>query len=81
VTLDYAYEVAGYPYFEVAGYTGKVQIEVKYSEPFAGLNGPYSDGLFVFGIGISNSFRVETFEIHKIGSFKAFHYREVKGGN
>jgi len=28
-TLDYGYEVAGYPFFSIASLTGKVQIETR----------------------------------------------------
>jgi len=71
-TLDYGYEVAGYPYFKVSALEGEVQIEVKYSEEFAGLNNAYSDGPFLFTVGLSNSYRTETFSINSPGSFTAF---------
>ncbi len=62
-TLDYGHEVAGVPIFEVDSVSGKVQIEVKFSEEFAGLDAVYSDGPFPFATALSNTYRVETFEI------------------
>lgn len=62
-TLDYGHEVAGVPIFEVEYVSGKVQIEVKFSEEFAGLDAVYSDGPFPFATALSNTYRVETFEI------------------
>lgn len=45
LTLDYGAEVAGFPYFEVASLGGPAaQIELKYSEQFAGLNLSTGDG-------------------------------------
>lgn len=44
VTLDYGNEVAGWPFVEVKDLDGPVQIELKYSEPFSGLNEPQGDG-------------------------------------
>jgi hypothetical protein len=72
VTLDYGYEVAGYPYFEVSDLQVAVQIEVKYSEEFSGLENVNSDGPFLFSVGLSNSYRVETFFINSTGDFTAF---------
>lgn len=71
-TLDYGHEVAGYPYYDVEFISGKVQIEVKYSEEFNGLNTNFSDGPFPFAIGLSNTYRVETFELTETGPFQAF---------
>ncbi|KAH9215467.1 glycoside hydrolase family 78 protein [Leptodontidium sp. 2 PMI_412] len=71
-TLDYGSEVAGYPFFIVSSVTGTVQIEVKYSEEFSGLLANLSDGPLPFNIGLSNSYRVETFQVTKPGSFEAF---------
>ncbi|TGO36963.1 hypothetical protein BHYA_0110g00290 [Botrytis hyacinthi] len=71
-TLDYGHEVAGYPYYDVAFISGKVQIEVKYSEEFNGLNTNFSDGPFPLAIGLSNTYRVETFELTETGPFQAF---------
>jgi hypothetical protein len=45
VTLDYGADVAGFPYFEVTSVTGSaVQVELKYSEQFPGLNLDTGDG-------------------------------------
>ena len=45
LTLDYGAEVAGFPYFEVTSVgESAAQIELKYSEPFAGLNLTTGDG-------------------------------------
>jgi hypothetical protein len=72
VTLDYGSEVAGYPFFVVSSVTGSVQIEVKYSEEFSGLLANLSDGPLPFNIGLSNSYRVETFQVTEQGYFEAF---------
>ncbi|TGO53270.1 hypothetical protein BOTNAR_0299g00010 [Botryotinia narcissicola] len=71
-TLDYSHEVAGYPYYDVEFISGKVQIEIKYSEEFKGLSTNFSDGPFPFAIGLSNTNRVETFELNETGPFQAF---------
>ncbi|KAL2879863.1 hypothetical protein SGCOL_004908 [Colletotrichum sp. CLE4] len=66
-TLDYGAERAGYPTFEVSAISEPVQIEVKYTEHFDGLNHPFGDGPYTFSNQLSNSFRVETFNITSIG--------------
>ncbi|KAF7891701.1 hypothetical protein EAF00_008003 [Botryotinia globosa] len=71
-TLDYGHEVAGYPYYDIEFISGKVQIEVKYSEEFQGLITNFSDGPFPFATGLSNTYRVETFELNETGPFQAF---------
>ncbi|KAH8645996.1 glycoside hydrolase family 78 protein [Tricladium varicosporioides] len=71
-TLDYGNEVAGYPFFNVVSVTGSVQIEIKYSEEFNGLLSNFSDGPIPFNIGLSNSYRVETFQVTKSGRFDEF---------
>ncbi|KAF2164441.1 glycoside hydrolase family 78 protein [Zasmidium cellare ATCC 36951] len=63
LTLDYGAEVAGFPYFTVQSLTGPTQVELKYSEPYDGLQLPYSDGPFLFVNGLMNSFRTETFNL------------------
>ncbi|PVH81199.1 hypothetical protein DL98DRAFT_571306 [Cadophora sp. DSE1049] len=68
-TLGYGYEVAGYPHFEVSEIEGEVQIEVKHSEQFAGLNSVYSDGPYLYNVGLANSYRVETFAVNFTGLF------------
>jgi len=71
-TLEYGHEAAGYPWFDVESVSGKVQIEVKYSEEFSGLNTNFSDGPFAFAGGLSNTFRVETFEVTDASPFQAY---------
>lgn len=71
-TLDYGFEVAGYPFFHVVSVTGTVQIEVKYSEEASGLKHDFSDGPFPFAIALANTYRVETFEITEPGRIDAF---------
>ncbi|RDW64620.1 hypothetical protein BP6252_10271 [Coleophoma cylindrospora] len=71
-TIDYGSEVAGYPYFNVESVSGKVQIEVKYSEQFDGLSSNFSDGPFPIQVALSNTYRVETFEITSPGEFQAY---------
>lgn len=45
LTLDYGDEVGGFPFVEIASVSGSAaQIELKYSEQFAGLGLPYGDG-------------------------------------
>ncbi|KUJ10549.1 glycoside hydrolase family 78 protein [Mollisia scopiformis] len=71
-TLDYGHEVAGYPIFDVLSLTGKVEIEVKYAEQFSDLSAPFSDGPYPFAVGLSNTYRVETFNITEPGLISAF---------
>ncbi|KAI9645200.1 hypothetical protein NHQ30_005934 [Ciborinia camelliae] len=71
-TLDYGHDVAGYPFYDVESINGIVQIEVKYSEEFNGLNSNFSDGPFPFVSSLSNTYRVETFELTKAGTIEAF---------
>lgn len=70
-TLDYGGESAGYPFFEVSSLTGPVQVEVKYTEEFGGLNQPFSDGPFSYSNQLGNSFRVETFNFTSAGRLVA----------
>lgn len=63
-TMDYGGEVSGYPSGNVESFTGKVQIEFKYSEEFAGqVNNLFGDGPFPFAQGLSNAYRKATVEI------------------
>ncbi|THX28958.1 Six-hairpin glycosidase [Aureobasidium pullulans] len=71
-TLDYGYEVAGYPFFSVASLTGKVQIETRYTEDLGDIDLPYSDGPFTFGQGLTNTYRIETFEITSVGQLNSY---------
>lgn len=77
ITLDYGHEVAGFPYFQVSDVKGPVQIEVKYTEQFDGLNHVWADGPFYFANGLSNSFRVETFNITEPGKLESYF---IQGG-
>ncbi|KAJ5729584.1 uncharacterized protein N7483_004092 [Penicillium malachiteum] len=47
------------------------EIELKYSEPFDGLQLPYGDGPWLFINGLANSFRTETFNITSAGKSEA----------
>ncbi|KAI5206619.1 glycoside hydrolase family 78 protein [Aureobasidium subglaciale EXF-2481] len=71
-TLDYGFEVAGYPFFQVAGFKGPVQIETRYSEDLGEIDLPYSDGPFPFGEGLSNTYRIETLEITSKGQLNSY---------
>ena len=71
LTLDYATESAGFPFFDVKSLSGPTQIEVKYSEEFPALAGPQSDGPWVFTVGLANTFRVETFNVTEPGKFSS----------
>ncbi|KAG9774390.1 Six-hairpin glycosidase, partial [Aureobasidium melanogenum] len=62
-TLDYGYEVAGYPFFQVSSFQGRVQVESRYTEDLGDIDLPFSDGPFSFGQGLTNTYRVETFEV------------------
>lgn len=77
VTLDYGIEVAGFPFLNVSAFSGVVQIEVTYSEEYSGLLQPFSDGPWTFSNGLSNTFRVETFNITNTGYLESFF---VQGG-
>jgi hypothetical protein len=77
VTLDYGTEVAGFPFFNVSALSGTVQIEVKYSEGYGGMEEPFSDGPWTFSNGLSNTFRVETFNVTDTGYIESFF---VQGG-
>ncbi|KAL4887255.1 Six-hairpin glycosidase-like protein [Aspergillus karnatakaensis] len=72
LTLDYGTETSGHPFFEVQSLSGPVQIEAKYSEAKAGLDHPFGDGPWTFANGLSNTFRVETFNITAAGEIESF---------
>jgi hypothetical protein len=72
VTLDYGSEVLGFPTLEISALSGPTQIELKYSEEFAGLNNIYGDGPWTFANGLSNTFRTETFKLTEPGSLQSF---------
>ena len=77
LTLDFGTEVAGFPFFEVTALSGPTQLEVKYAEQFVALANPNSDGPWTFILGLSNSFRVESFDITDVGYTKSFF---IQGG-
>jgi hypothetical protein len=77
LTLDFAHEVAGFPYIITQSQSTAVQIELKYAESFASLESPYSDGPWTFSNGLSNSFRIETFNVTQPGRLESFF---VQGG-
>ncbi|TVY44287.1 hypothetical protein LSUB1_G001324 [Lachnellula subtilissima] len=87
LTLDYAADVAGFPYFEVTSLIGSAtQIELKYSEQFNGLKLDSGDGPWyltptilavLYTNGLSNSFRTETFNITTSGKTESFF---IQGG-
>lgn len=62
-TVDYGTEVAGYPFIEITSMESPVQLEVKYSEPYNGLEHPWGDGPYTFTTSLSNAVRVETFNV------------------
>ena len=67
-TVDFGVERAGVPFFTVSSLRhGPAQVEVKYSESFASLSQPMSDGPYPFALSLSNCFRVETFNISSPG--------------
>jgi hypothetical protein len=77
ITLDYGTEVAGFPFFIIAGNGTSAQIEVKYSESFISLPGENADGPWTFSNGLANTWRVETFNITDVGYTESFF---VQGG-
>lgn len=72
LTLDYGSEVQGIPTLEVTSLSGRVKIELKYTEEYAGLENIYGDGPWTFSNGLSNTFRTETFEIKEPGTLQSF---------
>jgi hypothetical protein len=76
-TLDFGAEVAGYPYFNISSLSAPVQIEVKYAEQFHALGFNFSDGPYTYVNQLSNTFRVETFNVTKPGVIQSYF---VQGG-
>lgn len=76
-TLDYGKEVAGNPYFIVSALSKPVQIEIRYSEAFDGLNYVWADGPYYYSTSLSSTFRVETFNITAPGRFRSYF---IQGG-
>nr|OQO15996.1 hypothetical protein B0A51_17442 [Rachicladosporium sp. CCFEE 5018] len=77
ITIDYANEGAGFPFFDVASLSGPTQIEVRYSEEYDALLEPQSDGPWTFSNGLSNTFRRETFNLTSTGLTESYF---VQGG-
>ncbi|RHZ67195.1 uncharacterized protein CDV56_109624 [Aspergillus thermomutatus] len=77
VTLDYGTEVGGFPTFTVESLSTTVQLQAKYREPRAGLDAPFGDGPWTFANGLSNTFRVETFNVTSTGTVSSFF---IQGG-
>lgn len=77
LTIDYGLESAGFPFFDVLELSAPAQIEVKYSESFVSLNSQFSDGPWTYSNGLSNTFRVETFNLTRPGRIESFF---VQGG-
>ncbi|KAK8179057.1 Six-hairpin glycosidase-like protein [Phyllosticta citribraziliensis] len=78
IVLDYGTESAGFPFFEVSNVSSAgVQIELRYSEAKVYLDQPHADGPWTFSNGLSNSFRVETFNVTTPGRVQSFF---IQGG-
>ncbi|KAL3254418.1 hypothetical protein ABHI18_008952 [Aspergillus niger] len=77
VTLDYGTEVGGFPLFHVDFLSTAVQLEAKYTESKTGLDEPFGDGPWTFSNGLSNTFRVETFNVTSPGTVESFF---IQGG-
>lgn len=77
LTLDYGTEVAGFPFITTSNVKTPVQIEVKYSESYVGLENVNGDGPWTFSNGLANSWRVETFNVSKAGHLESYF---VQGG-
>lgn len=75
--LDYGHEVAGVPWFKISNLDTPVQVEVKYSEEYRGLEAPFGDGPFLYGNQVGANFRVETLNLTVPGEHEAF---LVQGG-
>jgi len=77
VTFDYGVEVAGFPLISTSNVAAPVQLEFKYGESFVALLNSNSDGPWTFSNGLSNTFRVETFNVSTAGYLESFF---VQGG-
>ncbi|KAL1621742.1 hypothetical protein SLS54_005265 [Diplodia seriata] len=72
------WEIGGFPFIEVTDVpTCGVQIESRYSEAKASLDLPQADGPWTFSNGLSNTFRVETFNVSSPGRLQSFF---IQGG-
>ncbi|KAJ5833355.1 hypothetical protein N7474_001666 [Penicillium riverlandense] len=59
LTLDYGSEVGGFPFVEVQTPSSAVQVQLKYSEPYDGLELPQSDGPWYYNPLSVNIFEME----------------------
>lgn len=67
-TVDCGSEVAGYAFIEIDTLESPVQLEIKYSEPYSGLEQPWGDGPYTFTTSLANVVRVETFNVTATGN-------------
>lgn len=77
LTLDYGFDIAGLPFFDVESLSGPSQIEVKYAEGSYTLAQPQSDGPWTFSNQNSASFRIETFDLTDTARLQSFF---IQGG-
>ncbi|KAI0579968.1 Bac-rhamnosid multi-domain protein [Pyrenophora tritici-repentis] len=77
IILDYGTEVAGFPFISTSDVAAAVQLEFKYGESLVALSNPIGDGPWTFSNGLSNSFRVETFNVSTVGYTESFF---IQGG-
>ncbi|KAF2146983.1 glycoside hydrolase family 78 protein, partial [Aplosporella prunicola CBS 121167] len=78
VTLDYGNEVGGFPFIDISNITASgIQIETRYSEAKASLDLPQADGPWTYSNGLSNTFRIETFDVSSTGRQQSFF---IQGG-
>lgn len=77
LTLDYGIEVAGFPFLDVRSLSGPAQLEVKYAEQYPAILENMADGPLTFSNGLSNTFRIETFNVTGTGYVESFF---IQGG-
>ncbi|KAJ5317845.1 hypothetical protein PENANT_c004G01211 [Penicillium antarcticum] len=77
VTLDYGTEIGGFPLFQAKSLLAPVQIEAKYTEAKSGLENASGDGPWTFSNGLTNTFRVETFNVTEPGHIESYF---IQGG-
>jgi hypothetical protein len=77
LTLDYGTETAGFAFYNISSFSAPAQIEVKYAEKLPALSAPQSDGPWTFTNGLSNTLRIENFNITDPGRLQSFF---VQGG-
>lgn len=67
--------MAGWPWLDVQAVdlsSGPVQVELKYSEEYNGLNSALGDGPWLYSYGLMSSFRTETFNITQTGQIQSY---------